>query len=281
MRAQSPERWEEVLARVGLVAKGVSYGLVGVLAIGVAAGVGGEATSRQGALHQLAGNSFGEIVLVLLAIGFAAYALWRIVQAVRVHEDGADEDVGEARRLSRPRRDLREPRVQHGEDRRRCRRRRARRTERRTRRPPSSCRGRAAPGSSGSRVLVVIGVGLWNLYRGLTRKFEDKWVGGRSTAATDDGAGTAGVAGHVARFVVFALIGVFADQGRGRLQPEGRGRPRRRAAAARASELRPCVARHHCGRTRRVRGLLLRRRALPRRVRVGGLPTFYARRTRA
>ena len=38
VRAHSPERWEEVLARVGLVAKGVSYGLVGVLAIGLAAG---------------------------------------------------------------------------------------------------------------------------------------------------------------------------------------------------------------------------------------------------
>ena len=50
--------WYEALARVGLVAKGVSYGIVGVLAIGVAVGIGGEATSRQGALKQLADSAF-------------------------------------------------------------------------------------------------------------------------------------------------------------------------------------------------------------------------------
>jgi hypothetical protein len=61
----------------------------------------------------------------------------------------------------------------------------------------------------GAAGLAIIGVGVWNLYRGLTRKFEDKWVGNRSDTAQRWG-GDAGVAGHVARFVVFSLIGVFA-----------------------------------------------------------------------
>ena len=52
----------------------------------------------------------------------------------------------------------------------------------------------------------MIGVGLWNLYRGISRKFEDKWVAPRSGAAETWG-GRAGVVGHIARFVVFALIG--------------------------------------------------------------------------
>jgi len=48
---------------------------------------------------------------------------------------------------------------------------------------------------------------LWNLYRGLSRKFEDKWrVGGMSHAARKWGAGAVG---HVARAVVFALIGIL------------------------------------------------------------------------
>ena len=42
------------LARVGLVAKGVSFALVGILAIKLAVASGGEATSRQGALQSLA-----------------------------------------------------------------------------------------------------------------------------------------------------------------------------------------------------------------------------------
>ena len=57
---------------------------------------------------------------------------------------------------------------------------------------------------------IVIGVGLWNAYRGLSRKFEDKWeTGGASEAARTWGS-RAGVAGHLARGLVFALIGVFA-----------------------------------------------------------------------
>src|SRR3954447_18951979 len=88
VRRRTPADWEEPLARVGLVAKGVSYALVGVLAIGVAVGVGGDTTSRQGALHQLAGNTFGKVVLVLLIAGFAAYALWRVLQTMQDDEWG-------------------------------------------------------------------------------------------------------------------------------------------------------------------------------------------------
>lgn len=51
--------WLNALARVGLVAKGISYALVGVLAIKLAADSGGKARSRQGALHTLAQQSFG------------------------------------------------------------------------------------------------------------------------------------------------------------------------------------------------------------------------------
>ena len=45
--------WIERLGRIGLVAKGVSFGLVGVLAVLVALGVGGAATDRAGALRLL------------------------------------------------------------------------------------------------------------------------------------------------------------------------------------------------------------------------------------
>src|SRR5690242_15762825 len=76
--------WEEPLARTGLCAKGVSYALVGALAVGV----GGKSTSRSGALESLAGSTFGKVVLVLLFAGFGAYALWRLVQAWQDDEWG-------------------------------------------------------------------------------------------------------------------------------------------------------------------------------------------------
>ena len=84
--------WYCWLARGGLVAKGASYAIVGVLAIDLAVTGGGKATSRQGALHSLAGSTLGKALLVLLAIGFLAYALWRIVQAVAEREDGDESN---------------------------------------------------------------------------------------------------------------------------------------------------------------------------------------------
>jgi hypothetical protein len=82
--AKSP--WVERLARFGLVAQGISFGLVAVLAIEVALGKGGKATDRQGALHKIAEGTLGRALVVVLAIGFGAYALWRLVQAVLGHD---------------------------------------------------------------------------------------------------------------------------------------------------------------------------------------------------
>ena len=80
-RGRSGSGWYAWLARAGLVAKGVSV-RDRRSAGGQARGRGRRrATSRSGALHALAQESFGRIVLILLVIGFAAYALWRGVQA--------------------------------------------------------------------------------------------------------------------------------------------------------------------------------------------------------
>ena len=70
-------------------------------------------------------------------------------------------------------------------------------------------------GWPGGRVLVavagvaIVGVGLWNLYRGLSQSFEDKWRVGSLSPVWRRWGGRAGVAGHVARCVVLTLIGVF------------------------------------------------------------------------
>src|SRR5918999_499325 len=69
------------LGRLGLVAMGVSYGLVAVLAIKLALRAGGETEDCGGALQTIAQDGFGRIVVFLLAIGFAAYAIWRFAEA--------------------------------------------------------------------------------------------------------------------------------------------------------------------------------------------------------
>jgi membrane protein implicated in regulation of membrane protease activity len=76
----------EGLGRIGLVAQGVSFALVGVLAIMLALDAGGRATDRQGALRTLAQDGLGRVVVIALAIGFGAYALWRLAEVVLGHE---------------------------------------------------------------------------------------------------------------------------------------------------------------------------------------------------
>ena len=55
----------------------------------------------------------------------------------------------------------------------------------------------------------MIGVGLWNLYRGLSGKFEDRWRTGEMGPTARRWGRRAGTVGHVARAVVFGLIGIF------------------------------------------------------------------------
>ena len=69
------------LARTGLTARGVIYILVGWVAVLVALGHSSREADQQGALHLLAGKSYGLVSLWLLGIGFAGYALWRLSEA--------------------------------------------------------------------------------------------------------------------------------------------------------------------------------------------------------
>jgi hypothetical protein len=90
--------WLNALARVGLVAKGASFALVGILAIRLAVWSGGQATSRQGALQSLAQHSFAKFLLILLAVGFAAYAVWRFAQTFFDKNDVGDGAKGLVKR---------------------------------------------------------------------------------------------------------------------------------------------------------------------------------------
>ncbi|MGH3208978.1 MAG: DUF1206 domain-containing protein [Trebonia sp.] len=70
-----------VLARAGLVARGVIYILIGWVAILVAVGHSSREADQAGALQLLAGKPYGLVSLWLLGTGFAGYALWRFSEA--------------------------------------------------------------------------------------------------------------------------------------------------------------------------------------------------------
>jgi len=84
--------WVDHLVRVGLVAYGVVHLLIGWLALQLALGDGSGTVSSQGALHQLAGETLGLVLIWLIAIGMVLLVLWRLLELVAGHrdEDGVD-----------------------------------------------------------------------------------------------------------------------------------------------------------------------------------------------
>ena len=73
----------ETLARFGYVAKGFVYGAIGILALLAAFNVGGgKTTDTTGALQAIATQPFGQILLVLIALGLVGYVIWRFIQAI-------------------------------------------------------------------------------------------------------------------------------------------------------------------------------------------------------
>jgi hypothetical protein len=203
-------RWLGWVGRVGLVAKGVSYALVAVLAVAVAASVGGRATSREGALEVVADEAYGPPLILALALGFAAYALWRLAQAILDRDDEGADAAGLAKRLGYFGRALLyfglaattltlldgtgDESSQTGQ---------ARETTAEVLSWPA---GRWIVAAVG---LGFLGAAATNAYRAITQKFEEKWyvddLGERAKRAL----ASLGSAGLLARFVVFGLIGLF------------------------------------------------------------------------
>jgi len=72
----------EAIARVGYAIRGVLYILIGLLALRLALGIGGQQPSPQGALATIAQQPAGHVLLWIVFIGLLAYALWCLIKAV-------------------------------------------------------------------------------------------------------------------------------------------------------------------------------------------------------
>lgn len=195
-----------VLARWGLAARATIYLLVGVLALTLAAGSRRRETDQRGALQELARHTGGFVLVWVLAIGLAGYALWRFSEA-------AFGTVGEGRKVG--------PRIQsfargciyaffavsafrivtHAQSGSQ-----SGQQELWTAKALQHSGGRWAVGIVGA---VVVVCGLVLIWEGLTRKFEKYFKLGEMSRPVRRTVEVLGVAGSVARGVVFALAGVF------------------------------------------------------------------------
>jgi hypothetical protein len=91
-----------MLGRVGWVAKGVVYALVGLLALSIAlnseasgpgeqqsGGSAGSEASQSGAIARIAEASFGATILGVVGAGLLVYAVWRAITALLPADNGA------------------------------------------------------------------------------------------------------------------------------------------------------------------------------------------------
>ena len=92
--SQSARGWIVPLARFGYAAKGVVYIIIGVLAALAAFTGGGKTTDSRGAFEQILSQSYGKLLLGAVAVGMAAYAVWRFVQAVKDTENKGSDAKG-------------------------------------------------------------------------------------------------------------------------------------------------------------------------------------------
>lgn len=69
------------LARLGLAARGTIYLLLGVFALLLAFDRAAPEADQRGAMQEASRHAGGFVLLIVLAAGFAGYALWRLIEA--------------------------------------------------------------------------------------------------------------------------------------------------------------------------------------------------------
>lgn len=197
------------LARWGLVSKGALYLLVGVIAGDVAVAGGERLRDRGGAVSALADTWYGKALVFLLAVGLAGYAAWRFAQGVlgRPLEGGKKE--GWLKRVSYFARSawylfllaiviaaLAGADESGG----------SREEDRATARVLEWPLGRLIVAAVG---LAVLGAGIFNVWRAITRRFMKNMKLRKMSELEEKAFTIIGVVGHLARGVVFGLIGFF------------------------------------------------------------------------
>ncbi len=213
--AEARQKGEEVarapqfewLARSGLVARGVIYAVIGVLAIKLALGDGGKTTNQQGALTTIAEQPFGKVLLVLTAVGLAGYAIWRLVRAALGHgPEGADDTKerigGVVSGLAYGALFVTALTILLGSG------------GGSGSRGPDKATGGVLDWPAGQALvviagLVLIGVGIDQGVKAVKRQFLEKSKTEEMSEGVERTFTALGVFGHLARMVVFALIGWF------------------------------------------------------------------------
>lgn len=193
------------LARAGLLARGAVYLVIGLLALEVALGEGGKTTDQQGAMKAISAQSYGKVLLVLLIIGLAGYAIWRLTRAAVGHGAEQRDDTGDriaalASGIVYAALCVVAIGILIGSG-----------STSSSQKAKETTAG--VLGWSGGPVLVaiaglvLIGVAIYQAYKGLSRNFLEDAKTGEMSESVRKAYTALGVVGLTARAVIFALVG--------------------------------------------------------------------------
>ena len=202
-------------ARLGLAARGLVWVVLGLLAVQIALGDSAQA-DQGGALRAIADQPLGGALLVAVAIGFAAYALFQLLEAAVGHRDETGAKRTGERAVSGVKTllygalavtTLRVLGGSDGDD----------PTQSLTARAMALPAGRLLVGAVGV-VLVVVGGVL--AVRGLKQDHDDDCDTAKLPRGLRRPAVWVGVAGHLGRGIVLALVGLFVLRAAWQFDPE-------------------------------------------------------------
>ncbi len=193
------------LARVGFVVYGVIHLLVGVAATQLAFGSGGQA-DQSGAMATLAQSTLGKVVLWAGAVGFAALAVWWLVEAVAgsrgptgARQVGATvKNVGKAVLFAAlaflaVRFAVGSSGGGQGEE-------------------SATATIFELPGGQfivGAGGLAIVAIGIYHVYKGVTQKFLDDLRSDADSGTSGTAITTLGTVGYPAKGVAIILVGVL------------------------------------------------------------------------
>jgi hypothetical protein len=196
----------EFLARVGFVARGLVYAIIGILAFRLAIGAGGKITNQQGALQTVAHQPFGKFLLTLVSIGLGGYALWRLLRAAIGH--GPEDSDGSFDRVAAAASGIAHALICYtavqillgagGRN--------AGNAKKTTAGVLGWPGGTWIVGAAGA---VAIGVALYQGHRGVTQSFLEDSKTEQMSARMRRWIARIGTVGHLSRMVVFGLVGIF------------------------------------------------------------------------
>ncbi len=190
----------KMMARGGFIVMGVLHILIGWIAFRIATGSGGEEASNSGALGTIADAPGGQILLWVAVAALAALALWRLTQLF-VGEELKDKAKGGVLFVVFSSLAFTTATFARG--------------------------GSTSDGDTATDVtatvleqpwgaalviiagLVVLGVGLYSIYNGATKRFKEDLEAGTGSGNVGTAIVGAGMAGYIARGIAFAILGIL------------------------------------------------------------------------